>query len=73
MQTQSYQALFKHDLALSLEGTYSQVQNYLMNVEKLAVQIYWDDMSFEIKQYPIGVLELGVHTLSTSRELIGVY
>lgn len=65
--------LFKHDLTMSLEGTYYQVQSYLQNIEEMAEQVYWDDMTFESKQYPIGVLKLNVHTLSTSKELIGVY
>ena len=65
--------LFKHDLTMTLEGTYYQVQSYLKNIEELAEQVYWDDMTFESKEYPIGVLELNVHTLSTSKELIGVY
>ena len=65
--------LFKHDLTMSLEGTYYQVQSYLKNIEEMAEQVYWDDMTFESKEYPIGVLKLNVHTLSTSKELIGVY
>jgi len=65
--------LFRHSLTLSLEGTYLQVKNYLKKVEELAEEIYWDDMTFESKLYPIGTLELNVHTLSTSKELIGVY
>ncbi len=65
--------LFKHDLTMSLEGTYYQVQSYLKNIEEMAEQVYWDDMTFESKKYPIGVLVLNVHTLSTSKELIGVY
>ena len=65
--------LFKHDLTMSLEGTYYQVQSYLKNIEEMAEQVYWDDMTFESKEYPIGVLVLNVHTLSTSKELIGVY
>lgn len=65
--------LFKHDLTMSLEGTYYQVQSYLKNIEEMAEQVYWDDMAFESKTYPVGVLKLNVHTLSTSKELIGVY
>jgi len=65
--------LFKHDLSISLEGTYYQVQEYLEHIENMAEQIYWDDMEYEAKQYPIGRLSLNVHTLSTSKELIGVY
>lgn len=65
--------LFKHDLTMSLEGTYYQVQSYLKNIEEMAEQVYWDDMTFTSKKYPIGALELNVHTLSTSKELIGVY
>lgn len=65
--------LFKHDLTMSLEGTYYQVQSYLKNVEEMAEQVYWDEMTFESKKYPVGVLVLNVHTLSTSKELIGVY
>ena len=65
--------LFQHDLNISLEGTYYQVQGYLKHIENMAEQIYWDDMEFEVKAYPVGRLNLNVHTLSTSQDLIGVY
>lgn len=65
--------LFKHELNIALEGTYYQVQGYLKHIEEMAEQIYWDDMTFETKKYPVGRLVLNVHTLSTSQELIGVY
>jgi len=65
--------LFKHELKIELEGSYQQVQVYLGKIEELAEQVYWDDMVFEMKEYPTGTLRLNVHTMSTSKELIGVY
>lgn len=65
--------MYRHRLKLELEGTYFQVAGYLRMIEGLQERLYWDDMSFVIKDYPTGLLTLDVHTLSMSKELIGVY
>jgi MSHA biogenesis protein MshJ len=65
--------MYRHRLNLELEGTYFQVAGYLKMIEGMQERLYWDDMSFAIADYPRGLLTLDVHTLSMSKELIGVY
>lgn len=65
--------MYRHRLIMELEGTYFQVAGYLKMIEGLKERLYWDDMSFVIGDYPTGLLTLEVHTLSMSKELIGVY
>ena len=65
--------LYRHHLELELEGSYFDVLKYFEKVEGLAEQLYWDEMHFTMEEYPLGILRLEVHTLSTSEELIGVY
>lgn len=65
--------MYRHRLSLQLEGTYFQVAGYLKMIEGLKERLYWDEMTFAVKQYPKGELQLDVHTLSLSKELIGVY
>ncbi len=65
--------MFRHRLTLELEGSYYDIQRYFDKVEALAEQLYWDEMHYTITEYPRGILELHVHTLSTSEDLIGVY
>lgn len=65
--------MYKHRLTLQLEGTFFQVAGYLKMIEGLKERLYWNDMKFTIKQYPKGEFTLEVHTLSMSKELIGIY
>jgi len=65
--------MYRHRLTLELEGTFFQVAGYLKMIEGLKERLFWDDMEFSIKRYPKGSFTLDVHTLSMSKELIGVY
>ena len=65
--------MYRHKMNLKLEGTYFQVTGYLKMIEGMKERLFWDDMTFKIEDYPKGVLELNVHTLSMSKELIGIY
>lgn len=65
--------MYRHRLTLELEGTFFQVSGYLKMIENLKERLYWDDMSFSVQEYPKGNFVLEVHTLSMSKELIGVY
>lgn len=65
--------MYRHRLTLELEGSYFQVAGYLKMIEGMKEKLYWDDMRFIVKEYPTGTLTLDVHTLSMSKELIGVY
>lgn len=65
--------LYQHTLSLEMVGKYDQVSAYLSQVETLPDKVFWKDLAFQMKNYPQGVLTLDVYTLSTSKDLIGVY
>jgi len=35
--------------------------------------VFWQNLAFQMDNYPVGRLSLEVYTLSTSKDLIGVY
>jgi MSHA biogenesis protein MshJ len=65
--------LYKHQIKMELEGKYSQVADYLSRVESMPQRVFWYNLEFQMENYPIGRLSLDVYTLSTSKDLIGVY
>ncbi|GLQ33516.1 hypothetical protein [Litoribrevibacter albus] len=65
--------LYQHTLHLEMEGKYSQVKDYLTRVEALPERVFWRNLAFQMDDYPVGRLTLEVYTLSTSKDLIGVY
>ncbi|GAA3929378.1 type 4a pilus biogenesis protein PilO [Litoribacillus peritrichatus] len=65
--------LYQHTIKLKLTGKYDQVQRYLSRVEALPEKVFWQNLVYQMKDYPVGQLSLEVYTLSTSEDLIGVY
>jgi len=65
--------LYRHELELMLHGDFYQVKHYLEMIETMPKRVYFDKMNYEISEYPKGKLQLNVYTLSTKKELIGVY
>ena len=68
----SPQGLFKHGFVLTLSGGYMDTINYLAKLQELPWRFYWDSVLYEVDEYPNAVITLEVHTVSTSREWIGV-
>ena len=65
-------SIYRHDMELHLQGSFSQVQKYLRSIEALPSRMVWDEMTFTVAKYPRGELTLSLHTLSTREELIRV-
>ena len=65
-------SIYRHDLKLHLQGSFTQVQTYLRSIEALPSRMVWDEMSFSVAKYPHGELTLALHTLSAREELIRV-
>jgi len=64
--------LYKHGLSLAMEGTFDSSVRYLQRVEDQYWYLYWDELIFETKTYPNGMLNLKVHTMSTSNSVLGL-
>ncbi len=67
------QSIFRHGIKLRLEGSYSATESFLEKAEKLEWQIYWQDFTYRVDEYPRATIELSVFTLSTSEAFISVY
>ncbi|MFT7128754.1 MAG: MSHA biogenesis protein MshJ [Gammaproteobacteria bacterium] len=66
------QGLFRHSFVLQLQGGYMSTIAYFNNLEKLPWQFYWDNLHYEVSDYPNATITLEVHTISLSEELLGV-
>lgn len=64
--------LYKHDLSLAMEGSFDSSVKYLQRVEDQYWHLFWDELIYETKDYPHGVLSLKVHTMSTSNSVLGL-
>jgi len=59
--------VFKHGVKITLRGGYLDLLQYLAEVEKAPVQMYWEDVEFRVDKHPDGVLVLNLYTLSLEK------
>ncbi len=64
--------LYKHGINIKLSGQYFQLRNYLQQLEQLSWKFFWQDFQFEVKEYPIGEVEITIYSLGFNKEFIGV-
>jgi len=59
--------VYQHSFEITLQGTYTDLHNYLAQLEKLPWQMFWGRISLNTEQYPRLRVTLTVHTLSLSK------
>lgn len=64
--------LYRHGIKIKLSGSYFELQNYLMQLEKLSWKFFWQDFHYELKKYPKSELEIEMYSLGTKKEFVGV-
>ena len=64
--------VYRHGLRLEFEGDYLETIRFLRKVEGLETSFFWDNLSFEVVEYPLATISLNIFTLSTARGFIGV-
>ncbi len=64
--------LYRHDLELTLVGSFFAVTKYLEAAESLPSKLIWDQLDYTVLEHPTGRLSLKVHTLSSGEDLIRV-
>lgn len=69
---ESAQALYKHAFVLTLQGNYAATISYFEKLAALPWRFHWDDLRYEVDNYPNAVITLEVHTVSLSEDWIGV-
>lgn len=64
--------IYKHTFEIEMKATYDSTVNYLKRIDSLQWKVFWQQLDYEIKQYPNGILKMKIYTLSTSKEVLGV-
>ncbi len=59
--------LYRHGVEIRLEGSYTQLQAYLSQLEKLQQKLLWGKLDYRVVDYPRAELTLTVYTLSPDR------
>ena len=63
--------LYVHPVELILEGSYQGLYNYLLKLEGLDDQFFWDVLQYDVEEYPQARIRLQVHTLSSDAGWLG--
>lgn len=68
----SAQRIFRHGLRLEFEGDYLSTLRYMVYLESLSENFYWDMISIVPEEWPRARITLEIHTLSLEESFIGV-
>lgn len=64
--------LYRHAIQLELEGSFNATARYIRALENSEWRIYWENMVFEIDQYPRGKVSIRLYTLSSEEGWLSV-
>lgn len=65
-------ALFKHGLHMVFEGSFMETVRYLRSLEQQEANFYWENLEFNVEEYPTARISLDIYTLSADEDWIGV-
>lgn len=61
--------VFKHSVKVTLEGQYFQLVKYIQALEGLSWRLFWEQLNYQVTDYPTAKVEFVVYTLSTEEGL----
>lgn len=64
--------VYQHGLEVVFQGDYHSTLRYLRKLEQLPWKFYWDEVTYEVLQYPKAQISVHIHTLSLDKGWIGV-
>jgi MSHA biogenesis protein MshJ len=64
--------IYKHGLRIVFEGDYFKTLKYLRALEAMPWRLYWDNVEYQVTEYPKASIAITVHTLSLDEGWIGV-
>lgn len=59
--------LYRHGVEIRLEGSYGELQAYLLQLEQLQQRLLWGSLHYKVTDYPKAEMSLMVYTLSPDR------
>jgi MSHA biogenesis protein MshJ len=64
--------LYRHGVEIRVEGTYGELQAYLLRLEQLPQRLLWEQLQFKVIEYPKAEMSLTVYTLSPERDWLAL-
>lgn len=64
--------VYKHGMHMVFEGSFIETVRYLRSLERLDGNFFWENLEFDLAEYPNGRISLDIYTLSTEQGWIGV-
>lgn len=64
--------IYKHGMRIVFEGDYFKTLKYLRALEAMPWRLYWDNVEYQVTEYPRASVAITVHTLSLYEGWIGV-
>ena len=65
-------AVYRHGTRIELEGRFDDVVSFLESLEELPWSLFWDQLHYQVTDYPNAQVILVINTLSTREGWIGV-
>lgn len=59
--------LYRHGVEIRIEGSFAELQAYLVQLEELQERLLWGQLQYEVGEYPKAEMSLMVYTLSADR------
>lgn len=59
--------LYRHGVEIRIEGSFAELQAYLVQLEELKERLLWGHLQYEVVDYPRAEMSLMVYTLSADR------
>ena len=64
--------VYKHGLEIVFQGDYNSTLSYLRKLEQLPWKFYWEEVVYEVLDYPKAQIMVRIHTLSLDKGWISV-
>jgi len=62
--------IYKHRVVFRVQGRYVDIYDYLAELEALNWQFYWEQLDYQVDDYPKAIVQLEAYTLSTGKGFI---
>lgn len=64
--------LYRHGVEIRLEGSFAELQAYLEQLEQSPQRLLWEQLQYQVGEYPKAEMRLMVYTLSADRSWLAL-
>ncbi|MFQ6371864.1 MSHA biogenesis protein MshJ [Shewanella sp. YIC-542] len=64
--------LYSHGISLTFRGDYFSVLKFVRAVENMPEKLYWQQLDYQVQQFPMASVELALYTVSINKDFIRV-